>query len=287
MKNKYSGLSASATSPTSLPAEQPPAKASSKKRFGKKLYIAIAAIATIAVLLVAVSTLTQDLNPQPTNVTASGTQFKLHIAYSYVGKYTGNASYTDSAFGQMYLVSQYPSAVVLNITRIPGIQVASCEAEIEVYGVHIATNTGQVENHAYFVGTNYNSSFSGSELSYLDPHINDIVDKSIYSEVTGNFDFNWTANTSILTHRIGSAGSYSSILSNLGLWSAGKPNSISVSVYRIGYMTISSGSVSVYKDATNNTITTVRLGKYGDGFLYNTLVPATKLPQTDLFNPIP
>src|SRR5208283_6222055 len=54
MKNQFVGSSTSATPPTSLPAEQPAAQVPSKKRFGKKLYITIAAIATIAVILIAV-----------------------------------------------------------------------------------------------------------------------------------------------------------------------------------------------------------------------------------------
>ncbi len=80
--------------------------------------------------------------------------------------------------------------------------------------------------------------------------------------------------------------SYGSGNSSLGLWSNGTPNTISVTVKRIGYITINDGSVSVYKDSANNDIkTTKQLSSYGTGFLYNNLVSEAKLQQTDLFHP--
>ena len=54
VKNKYFGSVTSATPLVSLPTEQPSAQVSSKKRFGKKMYITVAAVVAIAVILVAV-----------------------------------------------------------------------------------------------------------------------------------------------------------------------------------------------------------------------------------------
>jgi len=254
-----------------------------------KRYLAVLGIVLIATaLIVSFSLALATSSAQPTNVAGSETQFNFDVAYAYVGKCTNHTSYTDSNGNLMSRVSQYPSAVMFNITRLPGVKIASCEAVIEVYGVHITTDTGKVENHAYIVGTNYSSSFSpDSELTSFFPYIGDLIDRSVYrSGVIGDLYFNWTDNTSILSRKVGSVGCYSSLNSTLGLWSAGKPNEISVTVNRIGYLTISNGSVSVYKDAaTTNTATTAQLGNYEDGFLHNTLVPAAKLPQTNLFEP--
>ena len=211
------------------------------------------------------------------------------MAYAYVGSAPSSVtSYLDATLNSsMYLVDLYPSVVRLNITCLPGVQIASCDAVIEVYGVEIATDTGLTEYHAFFVGTNYNSSFSQSNLTNLVPCVNDLVDRNVYSGITGSFQFNWTANTSILSHTIGSIMSYSTVPSNYtGLWSAGKPNAISVSVYRIGYITMSNGSVSLFKDSTTNAIASVQLSNYEDGFLYNKLMPLAELPQTNLFQPI-
>jgi hypothetical protein len=230
-----------------------------------------------------------DIYPAPpAKAAASQTQFNLGIAYAYVGPAPSNTSYFSERFNAtMYLAYQYPSKVLLNITRVAGVQITSCDAEIEVYGVKIAANTGATEYYTYSVGTSYNPSFSYSNESTLILHVHNLVDHNLYKSITGSFDFNWTANTSILSHTLGSIGWYTNVPnSGAGLSSAGIPNAISVTVYRIGYITMSNGSVSIYKDAsTDNVIASVQLGNYEDGFLYNNLVPASELPQTDLFYP--
>jgi hypothetical protein len=236
-------------------------------------------------LIISLSLLSATSAEQSIKSGGTETQFNLDVAYAYVGKCTTNTSYTDNGL-TMSLVSNYPSAVVLNITRIPGNQIASCSGEIEVFGIQVNTDTGIIENHAYFVGTNYDPSFSGSELSTLAPRVNDLVDKNVYTEIRGNFDFNWTDNTSIMSHPVGSVGCYSNAPSSAGLWSAGKPNAISVTIQRIGYITIKNGLVSVFKNApTSNIVATTRLSAYGDGLMHNTLINSDKLPQTDLFHP--
>ncbi len=88
------GSAASEAPPTSLPPEQPTAQAPSKKRFGKKLYITIAAIAAIAVILVA-SVL---LIPQGTaDVISLGVQYSAGEKLTYdvtnsMSTQTGNSS---------------------------------------------------------------------------------------------------------------------------------------------------------------------------------------------------
>jgi hypothetical protein len=187
----------------------------------------------------------------------------------------------------MFLADKYPSSVFLNVTRLPGVQIASCDAVVEVYGVKISTDTGPIEYHAYFIGTNYNPSFWRSDFSNLVPYVSDLVDHGIYSEITGGFVFNWTANTSIFSHTIGSIGAYTNRPSNYtGLWSAGKPNDISVTVYRIGYVTITNGSVSLFSDVITSATAVVHASSNGNGLLYNKILPAEKLAQVDSFHPI-
>jgi hypothetical protein len=186
----------------------------------------------------------------------------------------------------MFPVSKYPSSIVLNVTRLTGVQIASCDAEMEVYNIKIATSTGLIENNCYFIGTNYNPSFTSSELSSLVAHVRDLLASYNFAGFTGNFEFNWTGNTSILSKIVGSANCYSTLQSSTGLWSAGNPNSISVAVCRIGYITINNNSAAIYKEQSdNNAVTTEQLNPYGNGLLYNSLVPADKLSTTDLFHP--
>jgi hypothetical protein len=231
-----------------------------------------------------------DMYPAPpAKVAASDTQFNLDIVYAYVGPAPSDTSYFDEKFNTtMYLAYQYPSKVLLNITRVPGVKIASCDAEVEVYGIRIVADTGTTEYYTYSAGTNYDSSFSYSNESALILHVHNLVDHNLYDGIIGNFDFNWTANTSIMSQTIGSIGWYTNIPSaDAGLYRAGTPGTISITVSRIGYVTMSNGSVSIYEDApTDNAIASVLLRNYKDGFLYNRLVPASELPQTDLFYPI-
>lgn len=250
----------------------------------------------IAVVLIVCisSTSATTTSGQTMNMAGSETQFKLNIAYAYVGQGPPNASYTASNGIIMSPVTDYPSAVIFNTTRLPGTQIAACDAEIEIYKVQIATDTGLVENHCYFIGTNYNPVFSSAELSSICDHVKDLAVLSGSMDIRGNFEFNWTQNTSILSHSVGSIGCFANYSPNIsdssnGLWHAGTPNAIYVTVQRIGYITISTGSVSIYKDSSNSSVTAVeQLSNYGNGFLYNNLVPAAQMSsQTDLFHPSP
>lgn len=261
------------------------------------LLIATVLIVTFSMALTASSLLTSSYKPAgqdffpatPTNIASSSTQFNIEIAYAYVGAAPPDVtSYLDKTYNaSMYIASQYPSVVRLNVTRVPGIQIASCDAEVEVYGVKIAANTGPTEYHAYFIGTSYNSSFSIANKTTLCPYVNNLVDHNVYSEITGAFNFNWTADTCILSRTIGSIGCYTSKPSSwAGLWNEGKPDNISVTVYRIGYVTMNNNSVSIFKDSAKNAISSVQTDNYREGFLYNKLVPAANLSQINIFHPI-
>jgi hypothetical protein len=258
-------------------------------------------LATLAMLLIAVaiilciaSTVTTTIAGQTMGVAGYETPFRLSIAYAYVGQGPTNASYTAADGSLMTPITNYPSAIVLNTTRLPDNQIVCCDAIMEVHKIQINTDTGAVENHCYNIGTNFNQSISSTDVSKLYDHIPDLATLSGSAEVIGNFQLNWTQNTSLLSHSVGSIGGFSNIAgsnaysidSANGLWRVGAPNVISVTVQRIGYITISNGSISVYKDSSPNDITTTKqLSNYGNGFLYNNLVSAAELQQTNLFHP--
>jgi hypothetical protein len=72
--------------------------------------------------------------------------------------------------------------------------------------------------------------------------------------------------------------------SNLGLWSAGQPDAIFLSVRRLGWISVNGNSTSTTLASAEN-IVQVQLEKFGDGFLYNKIVPEDKLSQIDPLNP--
>jgi hypothetical protein len=245
-------------------------------------------ISSVTALVILYPTLTgnsaQNQNDANTSLQK---QFDLSIAYAYVGEIPPNSSYISKEGTNMSIVSQYASSVILKSTRLPGVQVVGCDAEIEIYNIQVVTDTNQSEKFSgYFVGTNYNPSFSNHDLGTMLDNVKKLTDWS-HAVNFGSFKFNMTNNESVLSGSIGSIGMYTSLPSNQGLWSAGKPNTISVTVQRAGYLTISSGTISLHKDASNNSVTAMaNLSNYGTGFLYNDLVPESKLQTIDLFHPI-
>lgn len=226
-------------------------------------------------------------NSQTSEPTATTPNFNLDIAYAFVGQGPPNASYTDNDGRVMSPASQYPSAVYLNVTRLPKASTGLCDAIIELFVVKISSDKGSIENYAYFDGTNIKSSFSDDELTELTNHVYDLIDLDAVDGVSGNFCFNWTTAQSILSQKIGSYGSYNNYKTGLGLWSAGQPDAISITIYRLGYVTMTNGAISVYSDkAASNALTQIQLQTYSDGFLNNKVVATNKLSQIDLFHPV-
>ncbi len=94
---------------------------------------------------------------------------------------------------------------------------------------------------------------------------------SAYTFRGGTWCYNWAADKPVLSKTIGSVGSYTmnSTLTQSNrsdLSSAGIPNAISVEVYRIGYITMTNGSVIIHEDPTadNKPVAYAQLTRYGD-----------------------
>jgi hypothetical protein len=111
MKNKFLASPTSETPPTPSPAEQPVVQAPSKKRFGKKLFIAFAAIAIIVVIVAAV------LLIPPSNAD----EISLGVQYSAGEKLTYDITTSMTTHGEnssSNLVSQ--STLTVNVVSFDG-----------------------------------------------------------------------------------------------------------------------------------------------------------------------
>jgi len=244
----------------------------------------------LAVIIIASISLSLGSTPAQTVHTAGPkTQFQLSVAYAYAGAGPANDSCIADDSTLMSPKTLYPTAVQFNITRLPGVQIEACDAALEFYSVGIMTNTGILEKNCYFIGTNYKPSFSDAQLTTLFDHVYDVVSpRNLTTPIRGNFEFNMSDNESILSTMVGSSGDYTTARSTSGLWTKGQPNIVSVTVQRIGYLTINNDFVSVYLDSPDrNPAAVAQLSSYGNGFLHNNIVPANKLANTDLFHPEP
>lgn len=251
------------------------------------LAVAIFIIASIATIAIYYPKFLANSTPTGPETEQSKKQFNVAIAYAYAGEIPSNTSIIGENGAKMYAVTQYPSAVILNTTRLPGTQFNSCDAFIEVYRIEVKTDTNQTENSFYTMGTNYKPSFSASEFVSMSRNILNFTVKQSSIATISAFKFNLTENSSILSKPIGSKGAYTSVPIGMGLWQDGKPNAITVTAQRIGLLTISNGTVTAQKDDLNTAPkTSVNLDAYGTGFLYNEIVPASMLESIDLFYPI-
>ena len=234
----------------------------------------IASISTSSVYSLQIET--PNLRPQ---------QFNLETAYAYVGQGPSNDTFTDSKGVLLSPISRYPSAIYLNVTR-PTVEDGQCDAVLEVFMVNITTDKNLTEKFIYFAGTNYTSSFSQEKLDILTEHIFELFDVNAVDAIRGNFRYNWTNNESILSPAIGSYGIYTNFFTGDGLWSKGKPDAISVTYYRIGYVTMINGAVLVQPDTESvSNKSQVQLQEKNGGFLKNNIIPADQLPQGNQFKP--
>lgn len=224
-----------------------------------------------------------SLSAKEPQVLESGPQFNLDATYAYVGQGPQNDTFTDSTGTVFSPISQYPSAIYFNITRST-IENITCDVILEVYNVTISSDKGPAEIFIFFTGTNYNPSFSETELDKLTNYIYDLFDVNTVDGVNGHFRFNWTDNEPLLSTKVGSFGTYTNYKNGTGLWSAGQPNSISVTFHRIGCVSMTNGVVAIQPDTQSiNCKKQVQLQEHNDGFLKNNLLSADELSQNNRF----
>ncbi|MCW4002828.1 MAG: hypothetical protein NWE95_02820 [Candidatus Bathyarchaeota archaeon] len=221
------------------------------------------------------------------------TNFQVKIAYAYVGPLPPDkVSYVDPKTNEtMVHSSEYPSSVFLDFTPVSSMT-SSVDAVIELYGVKIIADTGITEYYGWTVGTANYSAFTQDDFATINSYRGDLIHQSIYRTKGGTWCYNWASDRYILSKTIGSVGIYTTNStftqpSSSDLSSAGTPNAISVEVYRIGYITMTNGSVTIHEEPEidNKPIAQVQLSKYEDGFIYNNLVPTEQLQGIDLFHP--
>jgi hypothetical protein len=223
----------------------------------------------------------------PMQTAGSETQFKVEVAYAAVGDspYGQNITTKDMFGHTLVPATTHPSTVLLRFTRITSDKFSSFDAVDEVFGVKISADTGTSEYYCFWTGTINNQAFQQSDLSVMSRYVNNLVDLNLYRSISGDFHFNLTLGESYLSMEMGSAGSFTGQTGE-GLASKGQPSSITVTAYRIGYVTMQNGSVSIYGDNSIDDVnTTVQLPKTGNVFLYDKLVSSDEVPQ-GLYRPI-
>ena len=197
--------------------------------------------------------------------------FDVDLVYAYVGKINVTE---HSHFGMdMHPVNLYPAFIILNYTYRGMPNNEPFDAEFEGYLVRLVSDTGVSSSYTAYEGLELGQSSS--------------IMPAMPKADTVSLRANITVNESFLGLRITDGASFTSGSSSFGLWSSGAPSKITLTLQRVGWWTVKDGSVSITANPENDEVLLqVQLEVFGDGFLYNTLVPEDKLAQIDLFAPL-
>lgn len=217
--------------------------------------------------------------------------FSINVPYSYWMTRDGKLDSLDVTpdINETRLVSsQY--LIALNLTLNVETTNYPADARIEYYQIDVSSDKGPVETMCWFVGTVLDvSSFSFQDF-IKDFHFvrNDWFDTdsfSIRDRNGGMVRNNWATNFSLLW-RVGNAGSGTiGHSSSSDLVSAlREAETLYISIRRIGWVTFTANSTLVTL-ANNEIVDQTQLEKFGEGFLYNNIVPDEKLSTIDLTRP--
>ena len=233
--------------------------------------------------------------------------FSIDIPYAYVMTSNESLIYTDSEMVNMFNETEMVSEqhlIALNLTLDVNTTNEDADARIEYYQIDISSDKGHIDTLYWYVGTKINSSFSIENFHFMldewfDTNWFDADSEGSGLDVEGvtvNIDGggggvgfmrpNWSAGLSIIWpdwgHRSGTIGSThaSQVVSAIR-----KAEILYITILRIGWVTFSGNSTEVTL-ANNEIVDQTQLEKFGDGFLYNTLVPEDGLSTIDLLRPV-
>jgi hypothetical protein len=160
--------------------------------------------------------------------------------------------------------------IVLNYTLTS--EVAPCDAIYEVHQLEVYSDEMSIGTVTKAQGIMFNHSKStlmqGMSLNF--------DDFSEYGDVSSGASGCWPVNMSALLF-FGNEG--------IGVSDFGDPWTVFVRVSRLGLVTLKDGDSEVEVLSEPEVVVEVQLEKFGDGFLYNTVISENKLAEIDLFDP--
>jgi hypothetical protein len=225
-----------------------------------------------------------DSEKQPAQPQLNQPIFDVNVAYAYVGPAVTGEPF-DFNGAPMQPITKFQSVIYFNFTRIFSSQAQAFDAILEVYLIELKTDTGYLEKYKYFVGTDCSKSFQSSDLNNITMKTYSLIDENSIDVERGIFRFDWNLNQSVIAMPIGTIGVYGSGSSQLGLWSKGEPQTITIKIYRMGWATAQCSKFSSIREQPPHPLLEVQLEKYGEGFLHNTVIPKSQLTKINLLSP--
>jgi hypothetical protein len=178
-------------------------------------------------------------------------------------EHTSSNGESHDHFGvENYPMNLYPPYAWLSLTYLGNPQNEPWDLKFEGYLINYTADTGVQEAYLGWVGTNYNASydvmpnpFPGSLAvppQSVEAHLNETEGNKLQIKVPNTISF-------------------SNKNSGLGLWSNGAPNDITVTLQRVGWVTVNEGKITTIANPDRDTVLLeIHLQKGKDGFSYGT-----------------
>ena len=215
--------------------------------------------------------------PEPT---ASEPQFNVDVLYAYISV-CNSTVYDDEPPYFEKEVPFFNFAIVFNFTNLYDAETANCDIRMEVYLIEIYSDKGLIGKMAESIGTNY-TFYQNPSAPYpyvatpifLSPGLLD--DWFGGPPPSGFFSCDWpTGKSEVYSFECGR---------NDWVQTFEEPECISMSIRREGWVTFN-GDSWLATPANDEEVTTLQLEKFGNGFLYNKVVPEDEISQIDLLHP--
>ena len=229
------------------------------------LMVGVASIVPLVFLMSAKAEITPEEQPQ----------FSVDVPYAYIANYWDNSIETNRT-ASLWALNENPNnvkmlfTIALNATPNFDPQTVAQDAIFEIYQVEIVSDKGSVGNVTYSVYANCNSSKLPQDFYF---HRDQWFDANSTKD---SFVMYWTINGTSVTFKMGHGLDWDRSL--------GEPETLSIKVRRQGWVILNNNSTTAYL-ADPEVILQIQLEKFGDGFLYNNLVPEDELSKIDPFLP--
>lgn len=162
--------------------------------------------------------------------------------------------------------------IASNITRMSE-DIDPCDAKLLVYLVKFYSDNGFGENLGMFEGLIYNHDINETDALHRFNYVDIFKTEGLFGDnalAAGGSFGRWNVGES----RTGGQS---------GIWysSYGEAETMSIKVTLLGWMSFTGNSTNTVVLQEAKVVTEVQLEKFGDAFLYNTLIPEEELSEFD------
>ena len=198
-------------------------------------------------------------------------QFSVNVPYAYIGYYGDNSSETNRttslwAWDENHNKVNVVFTIAFNATPNFDPKTVAQDAIFEYYQIEIVSDKGFVGNVTYFAYAQCNSSKPFQNFYF---HRDEWFD---YNSTKDAFIMYSSLNGTSITFKTGAGLDWNKSL--------GEPEALFLSVRRQGWVILNNNSTTAYL-ADPEVILQIQLEKFGDGFLYNNLIPEDELSKID------